>query len=101
MTNANKATHTPGPWNYLYDGRGDHTIVDAYGRVLAVTWGVPIDRGTEEANARLIASAPELLEALEDVESKIMDYEARRINWRPEDFLMRVRAAISKARGGQ
>lgn len=38
------------------------------------------------------------VEALEDIESKIVDFEAGRINWRPDDFLQRVRAALSSIR---
>lgn len=46
------------------------------------------------------ASRNDLLAACEDVESKIVDFIAGRINWRPDDFLYRVRAAIAKAKAG-
>lgn len=52
----------------------------------------------DERNATRSINA-ELLEALRDVESKIVDFEAGRINWRPDDFLHRVRAAIAHAEG--
>jgi hypothetical protein len=47
--------------------------------------------------ARMTVLLPTMLEALRDVESKIVDFEAGRINWRPDDFLHRVRIAIAKA----
>jgi hypothetical protein len=53
----------------------------------------------EVANAQLIAAAPVLLAACKDIESKIVDCEQGHINWRPDDFLQRVRAAIAKAEG--
>ena len=58
-----------------------------------------IDHPNIRGNAYLIAAAPCMFEALADVESKIVDYEAGRINWRPDDFLLRVREALRKARG--
>lgn len=50
-----------------------------------------------QANTILFGAAEALLEACIDVESKIVDFEAGKINWRPDDFLFRVRAAIAKA----
>ncbi len=63
--------------------------------------GLPEGVTMEEhiANCHLIAAAPDLLEACEDIESKIVDYENGRINWRPDDFLQRIRAAVAKAKG--
>lgn len=62
---AQRALHTPGPWSFFADG-GDFTIYDdSYlNRHIASTsnGGVPQDQ--VEANTRLIAAAPELLEAL-------------------------------------
>jgi hypothetical protein len=65
MDIATKAQHTPGPWQVKIDKDGftvshdvysedGYTIVHSPGRV----------DGTDEANARLIASAPELLSEL-------------------------------------
>jgi hypothetical protein len=92
--------HTPGPWKGFSPGP---YIVAATGKRVIAYCGVSeignIDMDENFANIRLIAAAPEMLEALEDVESKIVDYEAKRINWRPDDFLFRVRAAIRKAKG--
>lgn len=87
-----KAQHTPGPWK-----NDDGTIRSSCGvsiaAVLNIAW--PLGRKPEnpEANARLIAAAPELLEALEglleEVEGCMCTYE------------MVARAAISKATGGE
>lgn len=58
--------HTPGPWHYLEawsDRKNEHlcfhTLHAENGKILASTWA-----GPHIANARLIAAAPELLEAL-------------------------------------
>lgn len=68
------AAHTPGPWENIdnMNETGDISIlcgkVNAYGNyhVASISRG-PVEHLTEEdkANARLIAAAPELLEALE------------------------------------
>src|SRR5262245_56574336 len=59
---------TPGPWFYEAGGFGA-AIVSPHGGSLAATW--PADllgyRHDAEANARLIAAAPELLEALSEL----------------------------------
>ena len=51
-------THTPGPWRYMATPASSYT-----------DWGVKIGRDTigvyVEADARLIASAPDLLELVE------------------------------------
>jgi len=57
------AQHTPGPWSYKAEG-GRFIIDNQPGRAIACTAGF---EPTNEANARLIAAAPELLEAAETV----------------------------------
>lgn len=65
--------HSPGPWQdceHSSDDKHDgHLIVDAFGYNVANIWhrqfAAPADRIAEQdSNARLIAAAPELLEAL-------------------------------------
>ena len=51
------------------------------------------------ADKNLIKAAPDMYEALKDIESKIVDFEAGKVNWRPDDFLLRVRMALRKAEG--
>jgi hypothetical protein len=65
---------TPGPWEASVLPYPHHPasyyyrITDPAGRVVAKTSpvGDPLTTGNEEANARLIAAAPELMEALAD-----------------------------------
>lgn len=66
------STHTPGPWVVAPGSKGDPDLDDcdfmveeATGRqeVVATIVG-PIGTGSTDANARLIAAAPELLDAL-------------------------------------
>jgi hypothetical protein len=62
--------HTPGPWEIAGpNGYGDidgHRVRDPRGYILAVAIG-DVPELSPEANARLIASAPDLLEALKAV----------------------------------
>lgn len=95
--------HTPGPWEYRpamnYIGYAIFPIgtlpslaaCERYGEVMTVTcFNFP---SNTEANARLIAAAPELLEALE----LILDYleACAESNY----IIEMVEKAISKARG--
>ena len=81
--------HTPGPWSYqewgrliLDSGQGSSQL-----QVATVALNTRRDEGT--ANARLIAAAPELLEALEDIVSNGYGMYAAKL----------ARAAIAKATG--
>jgi hypothetical protein len=91
--------HTPGPWR----------VGDAGTTVFGPPTGNPAPRtigyitrhategATDRANARLMAAAPDILAALEDVETFITDG-----TWDPHDASMQlaqVRAAIAKAEG--
>lgn len=94
--------HTPGPWSIRPIG-GYPIIQSETGTLVAKTdcslnsgnfvAGIDVSR----ANARLIASAPELLEALEN----IFPHAAVRIQGTTdgEPILEQARAAIRKARG--
>lgn len=59
--------HTPGPWIFAYGSvyRGDETINDENApRIALMDRNEPTTQPTErDANARLIAAAPDLLEA--------------------------------------
>lgn len=98
MTNTVK--HTPGPWEWqgceLYC-----TLQDApyygYGEVICPTvkcgqycQGGSVALGISEADARLIAAAPDLLEALEELCS---------CDVLTQDLWDNARAAIAKAKG--
>lgn len=56
------SNHSPGPWHIEPD-ENDQIIVDASGENVGEAYGN--SDSTNVANARLIAAAPELLEALE------------------------------------
>jgi hypothetical protein len=99
----NKYTqHTPGPW--IIDSIGQ--VTDRSGRIIVVTvsgHNIPnpaYPKGSfhylaeddgGEANARLIAAAPDLLDALEIIASG---------NTYPDDMVEIAREAIAKAEGG-
>lgn len=82
-------SHTPGPWTAY-----GCTIYRENERV-AQTWdpdSVSLPVPAMEANARLIASAPELLAALELIHSNAGES--------PEWIRARIAPAIAKAKGG-
>ncbi len=73
-----KIEHTPGPWNFqpacaLVLEKGSHFYriedsSDGFNIGLVSTWrNDPEDAKEAEANARLIAAAPDLLQALENL----------------------------------
>lgn len=99
-----KTTHTPGPWRAQDDfgtvfttsdpvrGTGStNAIAKAFNRLTA--HGSDVEPGDEQAaNARLMAAAPELLEALE----YIVGWGP---NWDAEKARDMAREAIAKAKG--
>ena len=83
--------HTPGPWNRI---KGDRNVYSASGTVCktpAIIGGGSA-AANWEANARLIAAAPDLLEALECLLASV-DHELYGI------AISRARKAIARARG--
>jgi hypothetical protein len=93
--------HTPGPWTEL-DNTGDIIIADRPGEGMFTIASLENQspRGDEKcANARLIAAAPELLEALKGVFAELACHDgARPICWTC-DAVVAARAAIAKAEG--
>lgn len=105
--------HTPGPWEIMNGGdifssigsdSGDGVKADSndgwqiaeVGYYSAFVDGMLVDLGEDvrQANARLIAAAPDLLDALKDAESELACHP--RIN---SYVIDKVRAAIAKATG--
>ena len=92
--------HTPGPWEAVEGNAhhgpfvtdiGDRTICDLY--TLDGADRPAVFRPEEaEANARLIAAAPDLLAALEELCLAPNKH-------RPEEYWEDARAAIAKAKG--
>lgn len=108
--------HTPGPWEVTNDinvfsalgadsgdGHKAHStdgwqVADCSEGLTFVDGGmVELGYDVKKANARLIAAAPDLLEALEYMLNCQYDYDPRR--QADCDMCAKARAAISKARG--
>ncbi len=91
-------SHTPGPWRFEEEPPYGKPVVMAGGYYIASTYSSPGQdpRSTPEANARLIASAPDLLEALEGL---IWLAEPHFTDKTHREHLMFCRAAIAKAKG--
>lgn len=89
--------HKPGPWQFdgpphnhiVWDDKGDRICFMAH------SGGKAPDRDT--ATARLIAGAPDLLDALNEAESFISGFEDDELQEGVDDMLRRIRGAISKA----
>ncbi|MFY2570157.1 hypothetical protein [Achromobacter ruhlandii] len=94
--------HTRGPWRYEpgRDGRPPYVIRRTEGGFVVV--GMTADR--QEADARLIAAAPELLEALDTVVfwygKRGPDDNLLPID-RQEDEIAKAMRAVAKAKGEQ
>jgi hypothetical protein len=117
------AKHTPGPWRIeTLDGKGFHLPNGTIHQILATVNGYPSTVSTIEeycevphfeadrlADARLIAAAPNLLKALQDLADAAQAREnpmgdpcallAAQANLR--DATRRARAAIAKATGSE
>ena len=99
---------TPGPWEAKptgpWDGWDGWSVEDATGAVVCDAHGSQLN-GRREANARLIAAAPELLDALQAAKLelwRLLDskgIEPKAIREWPE--IKQSEAAIAKATGEQ
>lgn len=92
------SAHTPGPW-HVHEGASDGCLVatTAYGdKVISGEFSVS---GESEANARLIAAAPSLLEALVIAEGFIREICSIHKLPEPTATGARLRAAIARATG--
>ncbi|TXH53687.1 MAG: hypothetical protein E6Q97_12650 [Desulfurellales bacterium] len=117
-----EAKHTPGPWEILGPGKptsdapegGDFAITDSNKDIIAETFFrvSAVKSRPSEANARLIAAAPELLEALYWYEgmAKEMGKAAIRMDQKrilelmreiAVDYGKKASSAIAKATKGQ
>jgi hypothetical protein len=92
-------TFTPGPWKTGHILNGDLWIGPDYDKTLVCR--IEDERDERHANARLIASAPEMLEVLEEVEEFLdgrtdADLDGPNAEMR---LYITVRAIIQKAKG--
>ena len=100
--------HTAGHWEVNESNRCVFSIIGGvYHSICRVSAPTKYaDDGTSEANARLIAAAPELLEALKHAENALADYvptiekTGAALNYGHHVIKM-ARAAIAKATGEQ
>lgn len=96
--------HTPGPWEI---DSGMRTAINKGGKHVAMVSfykdGTPnsVDEIEHEANARLIAAAPEMLEALKAVRAADDTHRLAEIPGMPRIVRIVVDAAIAKAEGPQ
>jgi hypothetical protein len=93
-----QTTHTPGPWKIAATG---HVVTAAdYSRVCRLEQLPGMDSREIDANAALIAGAPELLDALRVIENCFRRAELRhRMDAITADERAKVSAAIAKATG--
>ncbi len=96
-----KQAHSPGPWEVRRDTTGQYLGV--FSRVKigeSVIWPV---RVKDEADARLIAAAPEVIESLERILS-LLDYEfadqLSALSITDQDAIALARLRLAKATGG-
>ena len=109
MTTETKATHTPGPWTadvHIPRGSADGEWRIHAGREWVALLNDANDADETEPNARLIAAAPELLEAARGVDVLYAELQAAlpAIANTPafdivQEAVRRARAAIAKAEG--
>ena len=106
--NMNNAKHTPGPWKAVKDeARNPHyawNIEGAPGVVPTIARLSMIDAGAQiEPNAHLIAAAPAMYEALQDIESYtelgLNSDEPKHWEASLQDILGIVRDALAQAEG--
>jgi hypothetical protein len=96
--------HTPGPWMFCTDS-GGLVVETAYPGskqflIAQVKTRYPAGDGLHHANARLIAAAPDLLEALKEARSSLEDVDWDEFSTPAVEKLMRqCDAAIAKAEG--
>jgi len=91
------STHTPGPWKFALF---EHAPNEAFVQWRAGYAEVHGSRAGREANARLIAAAPDLLAALQGMCSVWVTV-CNSKGWEPEHMSQYTdaRAAIAKAKG--
>lgn len=95
--------HTPGPWEQVRYGNRQHEIQGPNGEIVGRVHE-PDERYSLLANARLVAAAPEMLEALREC---VTAYEQHRgaqptgRYWSAPNHIFHARAAIAKATGDQ
>lgn len=94
--------HTLGPWQTTIARNGHVSIYPVGGKERVADVYCPLDRDTDDSvdgNARLIAAAPALLEALQECLPDLVHYVAAH-GPGPDKRLEAARAAIARATQG-
>lgn len=98
MNHEKQAKHTPGPWKVCgHDVAGDY---DHFKEGVRVAISTICEKEERDANARLIASAPELLDALQS----LLDCPDLNLDRLEDDTIKAIELAenaIKKAKGFQ
>lgn len=100
MTNDTQVKHTPGPWSISYStgvvmNQGGSHICRMFSRnKYAKPW--PSEEG--DANARLISSAPELLEYAKELVNAVKDNADETVLQHISEELEHIECAIAKAK---
>lgn len=97
-------THTPGPWSIDERESGEHVIYGLRGgawvqQVATIVHDEPMRKGDSNANARLIAQAPAMLEALEAIADCFEPNDAFGTIHVGEETLTTIRAIIAEVKG--
>ena len=99
-------THTPGPWcddSTLPPSTRPVIARTARGLPISANWEGPIPQGQDDANAYLIAAAPDLLEAAKEIADTCIRVKDPRMGGTTDleavgfASIDRLRAAIAKA----
>lgn len=91
--------YTTGPWTAKKMHTGGFDVFDPRGRDVVTFYGGGVETESLEANARLAACSPELIEALKDCALQIAQIHNRKLTLGEQDALYRARAVIAKATG--
>lgn len=92
----NETKFTPGPWLFSSYKSGNSVIVIDGKEFDVATVNYP----NRDANAHLIAAAPELYEALEGLLADITEYqEINNLGGQNNHWQVKAKAALAKARG--
>ena len=92
-----KPAHTPGPW-HVDSKRGIAAAPDPH-FWLAEVYSGGVGVKVADANGRLIAAAPELLAALQDLSDAVATDRAADTIPGLYQYVIKARAAIAKAKG--
>ena len=88
------SAHTPGPWTI--PARDSGVTVNASHGIVAEVYAVDVGT-TQQANAKLIAAAPDMAEALRNFIGFAKYHEMEKANPRLQLQMLGMRAALAKA----